>query len=395
MSTVTIETKSKSTTSIAPSNKLENADGKAFILFGKDWLKLQSFITTCLKMPITKTDFTNRYGNFSDEQMIEDCVSAMQQVQAMGALMGDPTTLRHNIQTNPNYLSGKTPPKGLFAHCAWMAGRLSTHASTYNSNLSVLKDFMTNKPKENKKVLADIMSPTSGLQATAKRGLKEIQHLQKKLTSFETSFNSAKSAITTYVDEDSSVIAAAKAAEKVDTTKIASLQKSATAAHKAFEGLTIAEAALTAVAFLSLGILIPVAIAADGVLGKLANAEKEKYNDLMSEIGTDKVELSQKTRLVTDLTSFNKTLSGIGTLLSGFKTSLEKIEGVWTNQNIAITNIMNLPYSKIGSYKELKEAIHLTTALTDWTTMASNTGEFVTDAMISYSTSTQYPSQYS
>ncbi|MBO3698076.1 hypothetical protein [Roseivirga sp. E12] len=395
MSTSTIETKKGMGTSIAPSNKLENADGKAFILFGIDWLKLQSFITTCLQMPITKDDFTARYGSFSDESLIDDCIAAMKQIQALGTEMGSPTTLRHNIEKNPNYLSGDTPPKSVFAHCAWMAGRLSMHATTYNGNLGALKNFITNSPKENKKVLADIMSPTGGLQATAKRALSEIVALQNALSTFEANFVAAQKGIKKYVDSESKVIAAAKAAENVDTTTIASLQGKATAAHKAWENYTIgATTSSIGIAVISLGLLAPLGAVAGGVLGHLAVEELDAYNGFMKKIGNEQKALSQKTRLVLDLTSFDSMLSEVSSQLSKFKTDLYTIQGVWLSQNTQITAITKLPFSKIGSYSEIVQAIHLTVALKEWNAIATNTSEFITDSLVSYNDSVQYPAQY-
>ncbi|MBO3698074.1 hypothetical protein J4E76_06415 [Fabibacter sp. E12] len=393
MSTSTIQATTGSSTSASPSNNLASKNGQAFILFDHDWLKLQSFITSCLQMPITTGDFASKYGTFSDQTLIDNCVTAMQSIQAMGTQMGDPSELRKKVEQDPNYLSGPTPPTELFGHCAWMAAQLSIAASNFHDTWSDLKPmYMGNTPAQNKTLLDSLLTGSGGLKSTAKTSLAQIQALQGKLSSFQSTFSVAKKAITKYCDQESQVIAAAKSAENVDTSAIATLTQQATEAHKKWEDYTIAAStASIGIAVISMGILWPVAAAVGGGLGAAAAAEMKTYNNLMGQIGSDNTDLSEKTRLVTDLTAFNLSLVNVDSYLSKFADKLATIEGVWLDQNTQLTAIADLSADKIGTYSGVVQATDLHNAMEEWKSIANNTNLFVTDSLVDYSDAIVYP----
>lgn len=391
MSTVT-QTKTTTGTTAAPGNSLANTNGNNFLLFNSDWLKLQSFITSCMQMPITQGDFATKYGTFSDETLIENCVSAMKQVQALGTVMGDPSSLQKKISSDPNYVSGKTAPAEIYAHCIWLAGQLNETASTFNMTWSSLSEMYTGSASQNASTLKEILTGEGGLQSSAQTMLTYTQALQKKLADFQTNFDTAEKVILTYCDKDSKVLADAQKDVTVDTSSISSLQNQASEAHSEWEKYTIAATtASIGIAVISMGILWPVAAGVGGGLGAAAANEMALYNKLTGEIRSDQVDLQKKTRLVTDLTSFNLSMAKVSGLLTSFASALETIEGVWLDQNQKLTHIAGLDDNTLGDLPTVMQKLDVLNAQKAWGVIATNTSKFTTNSLVNYLSNIKYP----
>lgn len=378
--------------SAAPSNPLQNENGNSFILFNHNWLRLQSFVAGTLQLPITKGDFTQKYGAFSDKNQVESCITNLEAINNLANTMGDPSTLQQKIIKNPNYVSGPTPPAEIYAHCIWLAGQINNVASTYHYTYRNLSDIYTRSPQKNAAAMREIISGDGGMLAQAKQMKQYTNDLQNKLSTFQSKFATAEQGVQTYFDNDLNVLNAAIADIKTDENDIATLKAKAKEAHEEWEKYTIAATTTSVgVMVLSAGLLWPVAAGLGGGLGAAAADEMSLYNKYMGEIANDQADLKKKNQLVLDLTSFNTSVANVSTLTQKFATDLATIEGVWLDQNQQLTNIINLDDAILGNLSELVEKRDIAQACNDWKTIATNTENFITKCLVTYLTSTQFP----
>lgn len=391
--TQTTQTPVATSPTAAPSNTLANSNGNAFLLFNSDWLKVQSIVASCLALPLDQGDFTTKYGTFADQDQVTGCLSAMQAIQSLGTTMGDPTQLLAEIAQNPNYVSGPTPPPEIYAHCIWLAGQISNAASSFTLTYSSLGQIFTGVPATDAAALRTILTGPGGLQSTAQQMLTYTQTLQNKLSAFQTAYSPDEATILTYCGQDSQILQDAQSIATLDASNIASLQSSAASAYKAWEDYTIEAVTISVgLAVLSGGLLLPVAAAVGGTLGYEAAKEMAEYNADMALIATDNADEIQKNRLVTDLTGLNNLLPSAQTALQNFATELTTIEGVWLDQNQQLTNIADLDDATLGNLPLITQKLDLLKAQTQWQTISSNTSEFTTNCLVTYLTTTQFPS---
>jgi hypothetical protein len=142
---------------------------------------------------------------------------------------------------------------------------------------------------------------------------------------------------------------------------------------------------------LSGGLLWPIAAAAAGALGYEATREMGIYNADMAQIATDTTDENQKNQLVLDLTGLNNLLPSAQAAMASFATDLATIEGVWLDQNQQLTVIADLDDDTLGNLPIITAKLDLLHAQSEWQTIANNTSAFVTNSLVTYSTTTQFP----
>lgn len=394
MSTSTLDAtvSNPTTTSVSPSNDLANQNGTSFLLFNSDWLKLQSFIAQSLQLPINSGEFTTLYGTFADQTEVTGCITAMKAINSLASTMGDPSKLQQSIASNPSYVSGPTPPAEIYAHCIWLAGQLSSTASSFQMTYQSLSQVFTGNQQADAATLRELLTGQGGLASQAQTMLGYTQVLQKKLSDFALLFTPAENTILTYCGDESKILNDAKSAVTTDQSQITSLQQAADAAHKLWEDYTIS-ATTTSIGVMVLtgGLLWPVAVGLGAGLGAAAAHEMSVYNDLMSQIATQNADLQKKNRLVIDLNGFNGSLGNVQACLTSFANDLATIEGVWLSQNQQLTNVAQLDDATLGNYSLVVQKMDLLNAQSKWQTIANNTSKFTTNCLVNYLTTTQFP----
>src|SRR5688572_22107889 len=113
------------TVTVMPTRELTSptlrTDRNRFVLFSDSWLNLQSFVQAGLLLPITKGNFEEKYGAFSNQKLITDAVEAMRKVQGLSATFGNPSLIKKKILENQSYLTSKTAPAEVYGHIIWLA----------------------------------------------------------------------------------------------------------------------------------------------------------------------------------------------------------------------------------------------------------------------------------
>lgn len=393
---------------LVPSNTLTIVNGASptgqptppsrFILFGSQWLKLQNYVTQALQLPINLGDFKEKYGDFSSSDIqakIEGCINACKTVNGLAGTFGDPTVLKTQIQRNPAYLQSATPPAEIYAHVVWLANQIQNSASTFQmtfQSLSAVLAPSAGTPEQRADNLKMILTGEGGLASTADDMRAKTNALMTKLLDFDSKISAANQEIQVYSGSSSSLLADVNQIIGKLTSDIEKTQSAADAAYKKWRDYTIA-AVTTSVGLmiLSAGLLWPVAVGLGVGLGVAAAMAKEQYNSLMDQVHALDADKQKKTRLVTDLTGFNSSIATIAPALGEFKSSLETIEGVWTDVGMNLAYIVNnYGVSQLSDLSWVMQTMKILDAQKKWGDIAATTQQFAQNSLVSYDFSTSY-----
>jgi hypothetical protein len=396
------------TTSLVPSNDLTVPTSKGvaidpnvksvppnrFIIFGSQWLKLQTFIAQALELPINKGDWDAKYGNFSDKTAVQNCLIAFKSIKDLSASFGNPVTLKDAITKDQDYLQTLAPPKEIYAHIVWLANQIENQAGTFANTLPLLQQLLgptggTKKQRANN--LKEILIGKGGLASTADEMKQKTNDLMKKLLAFEKDFNTANGLVQEYASTESSIFAAVdkligKLGEDIKQTQNAaddaySEWRSYTiAAVTVSVGLTIIGACL---GFPFLGVLAGIGAAAG--FGYAANQALESYNKLCDKVKEFNIDLGKKSQLSTDLTGLNTKIADIAPAMTEFKNSLQMIEGVWNDVSMNLNFIAtNYTDDQLSDVSWVIQAMRIHDAQKKWQDIARTAGEFSRNSLVSY-----------
>jgi hypothetical protein len=391
--------------SIAPAPGLvRDADPRSgqktqFALFTNDWLQLQGYIGAAVQLPITDGDFASKYGSFSGESLIKDCIGAMRDVQQASTEFGDPRALRTALLKNPNLLASKEPPQEIYTHTVWLGQRVHTTAATIVSGYESVLDGLTGLPPTEQvaNLKAYLFDQTLGPIALAGTMNAEIGVLIKKLGAFEQKMNTYNQKMQAFTREGSKLVAL------VDTTigelgqKIKDLERSRDEAWQAWKNFTIAAVASAVGCVLIGALLAPLTggvsllvgaaagIAAGVGLGVKAAENRAKYNEYCKLVVGAQGDLVQKQRLRGDLSGFNMAMQQAGPAMAGFLKSLQTMQGVWVqmgsdmkaiNESVTPANVGDLAFLVKAKSKMAVDA---------WKAVDDSAKQFTTNSLVDYS----------
>jgi hypothetical protein len=306
-----------------------------FILFGDEWLVLQTYVQQGLLLPINQGDWNTKYGSFSDQKLVTDTLEAMKRVHDLSAVFGNPSELKKKISTNPSYMFTPEPPTEIYAHIIWLAIQIQNAASTYNYTLANLQPLLAVGTKQEKaENLKMILVGPGGLVSTAEDMQKKTAALLKKLADFDGKISAANEQIQKYSGQSSEILKKANQLVGKLGEDIKRLNVEADVAYQKWRDYTIAACVTGVVVGIFGNILFPglAALVGGGVaigLGIAAANERATYEALRSEIAKQEEEKKKKTNLIADLSGFNTNIGQISPALVKFKTSLDIIQGVW------------------------------------------------------------------
>lgn len=378
----------------SPPEGMTGTPPNRFILFTDNWLDLQNYVQQALELPITQNDFNATYGAFSEDTLVRNTVEALKRVRDLASTFGAPVLLKKQIQSDPGYLNGKTPPPDIYAHIVWLANQIYNTAATFRWTLANLRELLaagTDQQKADN--LKEILVGQAGLvsQAEVMKGL--TQDLLKKLLAFDGSISEANEQVQRYSGQGSKLLE--KANGDIGSTRDTIdnvLRPASDEAYKRWRDYTISAVTTSVgVMVLSAGLLFPISIGLGAGLGVAAEKERQAYNDLLAEIATKEEDIQKKTRLVADLTGFNKRVNQVAPALSKFKTSLETVEGVWVGMSSNLAYIANnYTVKELSSYPWIAQAMRIGDATEKWQAIGRTSEEFTANALVSYELNTRW-----
>jgi hypothetical protein len=393
---------------LVPSNTLTIVNGASptgqptppnrFILFGSQWLKLQTYVSQALQLPINLGDFREKYGDFDSPDIkgkIEGCINACKSVKGLAGQFGDPSVLKTKIQRDPAYMQSVAPPDEIYGHVVWLANQIQNSASTFQYTFGALSDVLSpsaGTPEQRAASLKLILTGQGGLTSTADDMRTKTNALMKKLLDFDTKISAANQEIQIYAGSSSSLLAdvnqiIGKLREDIDKT-----QSAADEAYKKWRDYTIS-AVTTSVGImvLSMGLLWPVAVGLGAGLGTAAALSRAQYNTLMDKVHSLGTDMQKKTRLVTDLTGFNSSIATVAPALGEFKSSLETVEGVWNDIGMNLAYIVNTySVNQLSDLSWVMQTMKILDAQKKWGDIATTSQQFSQNSLVSYDFSTTY-----
>jgi uncharacterized membrane protein len=135
----------------------------------------------------------------------------------------------------------------------------------------------------------------------------------------------------------------------------------------------------------------PVSVGLGVGLGVAASKEMDLYNSLMDQIAQETSEIQKKIRLVNDLAGFNSSIALVGPALSAFKSSLQIIEGVWTDIGTNLAFVANnYGVDQLSSLPWVVEALKIGDATKKWQSIGEMAQQFTQNSLVSYDFNTQW-----
>lgn len=382
--------------SSSPPHDVHDAPPNRFILFTNDWLDLQSYVQQSLALPITTNDFAATYGDFAstDTALIAGAVDALKKVNGLSATFGDPRTLKQRLASDANYLNGASAPTEIYGHIVWLAGQISNAASTFNFTLPALLTLLGQGSKEDRtKNLKSILIGPGGLVSTADDMRVKTAALVQKLANFDGNLTDANKQLQTFIGKESDLMSRTDqliGSLQHDIDDV--LQPSADDAYRKWRDYTISAVTTSVgVTVLSGGLLLPVAAGLAIGLGTAAALEKKAYNDLMDKIASERVDIQKKSQLKTDLSGFNARVNLVGPALTTFKSSLESVEGVFTQMSMNLAFVANnFGEDKLSDLPWVTQALKIGDATNKWHAIGDTAQEFTQSSLVSYDSSTRF-----
>ncbi|MCH2051369.1 MAG: hypothetical protein MK289_23930 [Trichodesmium sp. ALOHA_ZT_67] len=249
--------------------------------------------------------------------------------------------------------------------------------------------------EERAEYLREILVGQGGLVSTAEDMKNKTDALIKKLADFDGQITDANKQLQTYTGQQSQILTLANQNVGSIKTTIEQLRREADAAEKTWKDYTIAAVTTSiGITVLSGGLLWFVGAAAGIGLGIKADTQKAKYNALIGEIGTQNVELSKKSRLVTDLTGLNTQIGNVAPALADFKNQLQQIQGVWVGVSGNLQYIAtNYGVDQLSSLPWITQAMKIGDATKKWQEIGRTTEQFITHSLVSYNQDTTWGQQ--
>jgi hypothetical protein len=393
-----------SDTTIAPSpgltNPVDPASGQKsrFILFSESWIELQAYTGAAIALPITQDEFATKYGSFSGEQVIKDCITAMRGVQATATEFGNPKTLRASLIQNPNLLATAQPPDEIYTHTVWLGQKIHNTSQTLASGFKTVLDEVSSLPKPDQveAIKAFLFDATLGPIPLGKSMSDEAGKLIKKLGTFEQKMNEYNEKLQAFTKSSSSMLALVNSTIGSIEQKIADLEKTRDDAYKAWKDFTIAAVTTSVGCFLIGAVLAPftggasllvggaAAIATGVGLGVKAARCRAEYNAACQMIDEETAEKQKKIRLRSDLGDFNTAMGRVGPAMNKFLKDLQTVEGIWVQMNSDMLHISEMVNEgNVGTIPFLVKA-KAQAAIDAWKGVDESAKQFTVQSLVDY-----------
>ena len=360
----------------------------AFPLQTTAWLQMQNVVRIALSFPLSKDQFTNLYGSFSDEATVDQAIDILGKLQQTANQYGDPQTL---ISQLVQFQKAKAPPDSIYANAVWLAAQTQLTAQQIASLLQIgLNDIGQNPdPQQRIDELTELLTGQGGINSMANTLENEITAFQKKTTTFYDTLNAELTGPTDslewYLGQSNNVLTDAQNAVKADDATIKQMNDTIKQLNDEYIGFTVAASVSP------LFLLIPVvgiflAVADATTFGVLASKVKEALDKAKKALEAEEEEEKKKAALVTQLTNFNKAVEDVDVDGKAFINAITTLIGGWTEFSQQITlRLDSLTADDVSNWGEFMTKIEFQSALAGWNLIASKSEDFYTAGFVRFS----------
>jgi len=367
--------------------KIAGAKPTKFALFTENWLQLQNFVTTALKLPISNGDFDTKYGVFETghKKSVENCVAAFASLHDSAQEFGNPVVLMKELLT----LKGGEKPASIYGEIVWVANHIANAAQSFEYTYSSLKDVLTESmsKEERRAALKEILTGKGGLRDTAIDMETKAKNLRNRLIAFSGKIGENQKAINQYANISGEIYKEAvtkvgELSEQLTTLKV-EIQKH----NDAYIGFAAgAGGGSFLILLFTFGLGWPIALGYGigmGVGGaEMARQAMENCKNLFE---TAKGDQKQKLLLQADLEGLNAGIGNIQAHVNAVCEALQRIIGVWSNQVAALDKIsVDTDIDLLLTYSALNVKLGIVRATEKWKSIAVDTYEFTANAFVEY-----------
>jgi hypothetical protein len=370
-------------------NPNTNQPDYAFPLQTAAWLKMQAMVKTALGFPLTKSNFTNLYGTFTDEATVETALSILGAIQQTANKYGDPQTL---ISSLPQFQTANTAPDTIYGHAVWLAAQTQLAAQQI---ASLLQDGLTDigqnpDPKVRIQELTELLTGQGGVTSYATTLQRYITDFQTATSKFYDELNGELTGDTNsldwYLKQSGNVLADANSAVANDKKAIDNLNKTIKQLNDEYIGFTVAASVSPVL------ILIPflgpfIAIADATTFGILATKVKQQLEGLKSTLSQTQADYQKKSALVTQLGNFNLSTTDVDTDSKQFLDAIGTLISGWSEFTGQITLRLNgLTVADVADWSAFMTKLGFQTALDGWNLIDQKAEAFYQAGFVQFST---------
>ncbi|WP_116001696.1 hypothetical protein [Roseateles depolymerans] len=359
----------------------------AFPLQTSAWLKMQAVVKTAIAFPLTSDDFTNLYGDFSDEAAVTQAVGILGQIQKTASQYGDPQTLISQLSA---FQQSNTPPESIYGHAVWLAAQTITNAQQIVSLLTEgLNDIGTETdPKQRIADLTALLTGDGGISTYADSLNRAIGVFQTKTSTFYTTLNGQltgpTNSLQVYLKQENNVYSDAQGDVTTDQGQIDSLNSTINDLNKEYIGFTVAASVSPAL------ILIPffgplIAVADAVTFGVLAAKVKKQIDDLKNQLAGVEADEQKKTALVTQLGGFNLAVGDVEADGQDFLDAIATMASGWGEFQSQINlRLSSLTVEDVQDWSAFMDKINFKAAVDGWTLIASKAETFYQSGFVKF-----------
>jgi hypothetical protein len=381
-----------------------------FVLFSEAWIKLQVFIESAMKLPITKDDFEAQYGTFEKayKDKVDDVVSAMSEVNALSKTFGSPKVILEGLARDSRYVNDGDK-KEIYAHIIWLANEIHSKAILFKYTSAGLAKSIgpsAGTVEQRRKNLTDILEGNDGLISQARRMVVLTEQLRSRLEAFGGELSRSTEALAEFTkvpegkdkagkEYKESILAKVESIIGDLNTQIETDMKKAEEANAKWRDYTIAASSVSGgLLLITGGLALPIVAAIGAGLGAEAQKQKNRYNELMRKISSGNLDLQKKSKLKIDLTGFGTQIEAIKNSVPKFLEQLKTIEDAWKSTKSKFENMAKEnELKKVIDTPWLEQKGSIEAAQEEWGNIAEATKDFTRNSLIQFDLSVQFGQQ--
>jgi hypothetical protein len=366
-----------------------NQTDYAFPLQTTAWLKMQAVVATALAFPLTQTDFTNTYGTFTDEGVVETALTILGSINTTAVKYGDPTTLISSLES---FQQAGTAPTSIYGNAVWLAAQTQLAAQQIGSLLNQgLTDIGLNPdPATRVTELTELLTGQGGINSYASTLQGYIGAFETAVTAFYNELNGELTGPTDslqwYLNQSSNILSDAKAAEATDAQTIDQLNSTIKELNDEYVGFTVAASVSPVL------LLIPfagpfLAVADATTFAVLATKVKSQLDAAQQRLDQVSDDDKKKQALIAVLGQFNLSAGDVESDGQNFLNTISTMISGWSEfQNQINLRVGALTENDVQNWSAFMTQLGFETALSGWNLVAAKAESFYQTGFVQFST---------
>jgi hypothetical protein len=366
-----------------------NQTDYAFPLQTAAWLKMQGVVATALAFPLTQTDFTNTYGTFSDEGMVETALTILGTINTTAAKYGDPTTLISSLES---FQQAGTAPSSIYGNAVWLAAQTQLAAQQIGSLLNQGLTDIGQNPDPGTRIteLTELLTGQGGINSYASTLQGYIGAFETTVTAFYNELNGELTGPTNslqwYLNQSNNILSDAKAAEATDAQTIDQLNSTIKQLNDEYVGFTVAASVSPVL------LLVPfagpfLAVADATTFAVLATKVKSQLDAAQARLDQVSDDDKKKQALIAVLGQFNLSAGDVETDGQDFLNTISTMISGWSEfQNQIKLRVGALTEDDVKNWDAFMTQLGFQTALTGWNLVAEKAESFYQTGFVQFST---------